>query len=40
MSGWLGAANYGVIQSYEIDGYLEDVNNAKGLVNTETNTQV
>ena len=40
MSGWLGAANYGVIQSYEIDGYLEDVNNAKELVNTETNTQV
>ncbi|HQI74144.1 MAG TPA: hypothetical protein PLM65_13390, partial [Smithella sp.] len=23
MSGWLGAANYGVIQSYEVDNYLE-----------------
>ncbi len=23
MSGWLGAANYGVIQSYEVDGYLD-----------------
>jgi len=23
MSGWLGAANYGVIQSYEVEGYLD-----------------
>lgn len=23
MSGWLGAANYGVIQSYEVDNYLD-----------------
>jgi hypothetical protein len=23
MSGWLGAANYGVIQSYEVESYLE-----------------
>ena len=23
MSGWLGAANYGVIQSYEVENYLE-----------------
>lgn len=27
MSGWLGAANYGVIQSYEMEQYLEDLNN-------------
>lgn len=26
MSGWLGAANYGVIQSYEVDSYLEKIN--------------
>lgn len=26
MSGWLGAANYGVIQSYEVDNYLEAFN--------------
>jgi phytoene dehydrogenase-like protein len=25
MSGWLGAANYGVIQSHEIERYLEDL---------------
>jgi len=23
MSGWLGAANYGVIQSYEVESYLD-----------------
>jgi phytoene dehydrogenase-like protein len=26
MSGWLGAANYGVIQSYEVESYLEKLN--------------
>lgn len=26
MSGWLGAANYGVIQSYEVETYLDSVN--------------
>jgi len=26
MSGWLGAANYGVIQSYEVESYLEKIN--------------
>lgn len=26
MSGWLGAANYGVIQSYEVENYLENQN--------------
>ncbi len=26
MSGWLGAANYGVIQSHEVDNYLDQVN--------------
>jgi phytoene dehydrogenase-like protein len=26
MSGWLGAANYGVIQSYEVENYLEKLN--------------
>lgn len=26
MSGWLGAANYGVIQSYEVENYLETLN--------------
>jgi len=26
MSGWLGAANYGVIQSYEVEGYLDKLN--------------
>ena len=26
MSGWLGAANYGVIQSYEVDNYLDKQN--------------
>jgi phytoene dehydrogenase-like protein len=26
MSGWLGAANYGVIQSYEVDSYLDKLN--------------
>lgn len=25
MSGWLGAANYGVIQSYEVEGYLDKI---------------
>jgi hypothetical protein len=25
MSGWLGAANYGVIQSHEVDNYLDKV---------------
>lgn len=25
MSGWLGAANYGVIQSYEVENYLESL---------------
>jgi len=25
MSGWLGAANYGVIQSYEVEGYLDQL---------------
>jgi phytoene dehydrogenase-like protein len=25
MSGWLGAANYGVIQSHEVDNYLDRV---------------
>ena len=25
MSGWLGAANYGVIQSYEIENYISDL---------------
>jgi len=26
MSGWLGAANYGVIQSYEVENYLNSLN--------------
>ncbi|MBN1365778.1 MAG: FAD-dependent oxidoreductase [Syntrophaceae bacterium] len=26
MSGWLGAANYGVIQSYEVESYLDKTN--------------
>ncbi|KUG24003.1 putative carotenoid isomerase [hydrocarbon metagenome] len=26
MSGWLGAANYGVIQSYEVENYLDKLN--------------
>lgn len=26
MSGWLGAANYGVIQSYEVESYLDKLN--------------
>ena len=26
MSGWLGAANYGVIQSYEVESYLDSIN--------------
>ena len=26
MSGWLGAANYGVIQSYEVESYLDKIN--------------
>lgn len=39
MSGWLGAANYGVIQSYEIDGYIEDLNNAAEAAGAESNAQ-
>ena len=28
MSGWLGAANYGVIQSHNVDNYLDQMNRA------------
>ena len=28
MSGWLGAANYGVIQSHNVDNYLDQFNNS------------
>jgi phytoene dehydrogenase-like protein len=38
MSGWLGAANYGVIQSHNVDNYLDTVSNNKGKNNETTNS--